>query len=91
MSFFLYGVFVKKVNSLCLQYCIKEVPERIFFIFWIFDFPKSKILLQVDSKFLIYIPLYFFYLLYIAFITFEFYVILLLKGNFLDGMKLSVT
>ncbi|OFY66999.1 MAG: hypothetical protein A3H98_08875 [Bacteroidetes bacterium RIFCSPLOWO2_02_FULL_36_8] len=61
LSFFLYGDFVKKVEWLCLQKCVQEVPERTyFFIFRIFDFPKSKILPQVDSKFLIFIPVYFF-------------------------------
>ncbi|OFY66640.1 MAG: hypothetical protein A3H98_11670 [Bacteroidetes bacterium RIFCSPLOWO2_02_FULL_36_8] len=53
--------FVKKVEWFCLQKYVQEVSERTyFFIFWIFDFPKIKIPLQVDFKFLIFIPHYFF-------------------------------
>ncbi|OFY65154.1 MAG: hypothetical protein A3H98_07960 [Bacteroidetes bacterium RIFCSPLOWO2_02_FULL_36_8] len=48
----------------------------------IFDFPKSKISKQVDTKFLIFIPVYFFFLPYIASILSGFCVFLLVKVVF---------
>ncbi|OFY62390.1 MAG: hypothetical protein A3H98_00945 [Bacteroidetes bacterium RIFCSPLOWO2_02_FULL_36_8] len=38
----------------------KFLQELIFLFSEFFDFPKSKTLKQVDSKFLIFIPVYFF-------------------------------